>query len=170
MTQLLIEDPKPMIRKFQRSIVPFAIGLSMACASLPAFSHGDEPHGDHDAHHGGFVMMYEDIHFEVAAVPTGGIQIYYTNAIRAELPAATVSDVAVEIVRPGSDTEYVAMGISAAGDFWEGDSAPVAEDGAIVRVGFLYEGQPLMLDVPATALIQTPASTTAADAGNHAGH
>jgi len=170
MNQLLIEDLKPMIRKLQRGIVPLAVVFSMACASLPAFPHGDELHGDHDAHHGGFVMMYEDIHFEVAAAPTGGIQIYYTNAIRAELPAATVSDVAVEIVRPGSDTEYVSMGISAAGDFWEGDSAPVAEEGAIVRVGFLYEGQPLMLDVPATALIPAPASTSAVTAGDHAGH
>lgn len=146
------------------------LGLVLAFASPALFAHGDELHGDHDAHHGGFVMMYEDIHFEVAAVPAGGIQIYYTNAARIELPAATVSDVAVEIVRPDTATEYVTMSISASGDFWEGSSAPVTETGAIVRVGFLYEGAPLMLDVPATALIPEPAAETAMTAGEHAGH
>ncbi len=130
------------------------------------FAHGDEPHGDHDARHGGFVMMYEDIHFEVAVVTSGGVQVYYTDAVRTELPAATVSDVVVEIERPGVATEYVTMGMSAGGDFWEGVSAPVTEPEAIVRVGFLYEGTPLMLDVPASALIVVPA----VDASEHAGH
>jgi len=158
-----------MNKKLLRRMNRLLITLPLLVSSLHVLAHGDEPHGDHDAHHGGFVMMYEDIHFEVAAVPDGGIQVYYTNAIRVELPAATVSDMVVEIVRPGADTEYVPMAISAAGDFWEGPSAPVAE-AAIVRVGFLYEGEALMLDVPASALITAPAAATAMSADEHAGH
>lgn len=147
--------------------------------ALPNFAlaHGDEVHGDHDARHGGFVMMYVDLHFEVVALPEGGVRVYYTDAARSELPAATVSDVVVEIARPGSATEYVAMAVSASGDFWEGSSQPVADPQATVSVGFLYEGEPLMLDVPASALLPEPttASVTTAEAGHvqaetHHGH
>lgn len=157
------------------------LGVLLALG-LPALAlaHGDEPHGDHDAKHAGFVMMYEDIHFETVAVPTGGIQLYFTDAQRSDLPAATVSDVAVEIERKGSAIESVTMAISAAGDFWEGAAKPVVETDAIVRVGFLYAGKPLLLDVPASALLHTETETAAAEttaaaapmnhAGSHDGH
>lgn len=146
-----------------RPLLALLATLPLAGFSSTARAHGDEPHGDHDAHHGGFVMMYEDIHFEVAAIPAGGIQVYYTNAARFELPAATVSDLVVEIERPGLATEAVTMSISAGGDYWEGASAPLVEPGAVVRIGFLYEHAPLMLDVPAAALVPV-------DAHAHAGH
>lgn len=135
----------------------FSLGL------LPALvlAHGDQPHGDHDAAHGGFVMMYEDLHFEVTALPAGGIQLYFTDAQRSELPAATASDVAVEIERKGVPIESVSMAISAGGDFWEGASKPAVEKDAIVRVGFVYAGEPLLLDVPVSSLV--PAETEEAD-------
>jgi hypothetical protein len=134
-------------------------GLLFSLAFLPALAlaHGDEEHGDHDAAHGGFVMMYEDLHFEVTALPAGGIQVYFTDAQRSELPAATVSDVAVEIERMGAPIESVTMAMSAGGDFWEGASQPATEADAIVRVGFFYAGKPLMLDVPVSALVPAEA-------------
>jgi len=155
----------------ERRLPGLLLVLAMTLQVPLVLAHGDEPHGDHDAQHGGFVMMYEDIHFELALVTEGGVQVYYTDAARNELPAATVSDVVVEIERPGASTEYVTMAISAAGDAWEGASTPVSEPEAVVRVGFLYEGAPLMLDVPASALIAVPATDAAlTEAGEHAGH
>ena len=151
-----------------------ARGLLSALALLPAFTlaHEDEPHGNHDAAHGGFVMMYEDLHFEVTALPAGGIELYFTDAARNELPAATASDVAVEIERKGMPIEYVPMAISASGDFWEGASKPAVETDAIVRVGFVYAGKPLLLDVPVAALVHEEAVDTAhaEHAGMHDGH
>jgi len=160
---------KPAARMTSRGLVALALGLLL---QTPAgvLAHGDEPHGDHDARHGGFVMMYEDIHFEVAVLPAGGVQVYYSDAARGELPAATVTEVVVEIERPDTATEYVTMAMSAGGDFWEGASAPVADPEAVVRVGFLYEGTPLMLDVPASAFVAAPAPDTAMHADTHAGH
>ena len=108
------------------AVVPvLGLLLSLGLPAL-AIAHGDEPHGDHDAQHGGFVMMYENLHFEVTAAPAG-IQLYFTDAQRSELPAATVSDVAVEIERKGMPIESVVMAISAGGDYWEGSSKPVTE-------------------------------------------
>ncbi len=144
-------------RSLRKSLL-FSLGLLPALA----FAHGDKPHGDHDAAHGGFVMMYEDLHFEVTALPAGGIELYFTDAERAELPAATVSDVAVEIERKDMPIESVTMAISAGGDFWEGASKPAVETDAIVRVGFFYAGKPLLLDVPVSSLV--PAETEEEDA------
>jgi len=147
------------------AVVPvLGLLLSLGLPAL-AIAHGDEPHGDHDAQHGGFVMMYENLHFEVTAAPAG-IQLYFTDAQRSELPAATVSDVAVEIERKGMPIESVVMAISAGGDYWEGSSKPVTEADAIVRVGFFYAGKPLLLDVPASSLM--PAKTE--EEGMHSGH
>lgn len=160
---------KPAFRTKIPGLAALAVSLLLQ-SPAGIFAHGDEPHGDHDARHGGFVMMYEDIHFEVAVLPAGGVQVYYSDAARGELPAATVSDVVVEIERPGAATEYVTMGMSAGGDFWEGASAPVADPEAVVRVGFLYEGAPLMLDVPASALVAAPVTEAALHADAHAGH
>jgi hypothetical protein len=163
-------------------------GLLFSLGLLPALvlAHGDEVHGDHDAAHGGFVMMYEDLHFEVTALPEGGIQLYFTDAERSELPAATVSDVAVEIERKDMPVESVTMAISAGGDFWEGASKPAVETDAIVRLGFFYSGKSLLLDVPVSSLVpaekEEPATTASAEAeavtetaqashaGTHDGH
>jgi len=152
------------------SLSALLLALALGLPAQALLAHGDEPHGDHDAQHGGFVMMYEDIHFEVAVLAEGGVQVYYTDAARSELPAAVVSDVVVEIERPGAATEYVTMAVSAAGDFWQGDSSPLAQPEAIVRVGFLYAGKPLMLDIPASALVAAVTEVTAMPAGEHAGH
>ena len=155
------------------AVLPLAALLLTSGLATRALAHGDEPHGDHDAAHGGFVMMYQDLHFEVTAVAGGGVQLYFTDAARSELPAATVSDVAVEIESAGKAIETVTMSISAGGDFWEGPSKPVTDPDAIVRVGFLYAGKPLVLDVPASSLLQAenaPAADAAAPAAGHDGH
>lgn len=174
-------------RSLGRAPVPrllFALVSLFSFGMLPALAHahGDKPHGDHDAAHGGFVLMYEDLHFEVTAVPAGGIQVYFTDAQRSELPAATVSDMAVEIERKSMPIESVTMAISAGGDFWEGASKPAVEPDAIVRVGFFYAGKPLLLDVPVSSLLPAAdaadatvataeaAAASAGNAGTHDGH
>lgn len=146
--------------------------LLMLSHSAGILAHGDEPHGDHDAKHGGFVLMYEDIHFEVALMPAG-VGVWFSDPIRNELPAVTVSDLVVEIAHADGTAEYPLMSISQGGDFWEGETAPIENPDTVVSVGFLYEGEPLMLDVPASALIkeeETAADTAMSDMNSHAGH
>src|SRR5690606_31395686 len=87
--------------------VLLAVGLNAA-----AVAHEGEEHGDHDARHGGFVMMYGDLHFELVAKAAGAVELYYSDAVRAPLPAATASDVVVEIERTDGSIENVAMAIS----------------------------------------------------------
>lgn len=108
-----------------------------------------QAHEDHASRHGGFVMMFLEMHFEIVVPDEGGVQIYYSDPMRTPLPAAVVSDVAVEIERAGNNIESVFMRISDSGEAWEGESSPVEDPETIVRVAFLFQGEPFVLDIPA---------------------
>lgn len=133
---------------FRHYISRVFFGLSLSLATS-AFGHGEEEHGNHDAKHGGFVMMYLEMHFELVLPEGGGIQLYYSDPMRMDLPAAVVSDVAVEIERGGNQIEPVTMQISDSGDHWTGTSSPVVSPETIVRVAFMFQGEPFVLDIPA---------------------
>lgn len=158
----------------QRSDLSVFSGFAMmlvAVFSTPAWAHEDEPHGDHDAHHGGVVIMYKDLHFEVVLRAEGGVGVWFTDEQRNELPAVTVSDVVVEIEHADGGTEYPVMRISDAGDYWLGDGRLVDTPESTVRVGFLYENEPWMLDFPASFLMpETGRNSAMADSDAHAGH
>ncbi|MEQ8407859.1 MAG: hypothetical protein RKH07_06245 [Gammaproteobacteria bacterium] len=109
-------------------------------------------HEDHGSRHGGFVMMFLELHFELVVPDEGGVQLYYSDAMRMELPAAVVSDVAIEIEREDYEIESVPMRISDSGDHWMGSSEPVDNPESIVRVAFLFQGEPFVLDIPAMVL------------------
>ena len=114
-----------------------------------AVAHGDEVHGSHDASFGGLVMMYIDLHFEVVLGEEGGVSLYYSDASRAPLPAAVVSDVQVDILRDGVAMETLNMSASDAGDYWSGDSTVITEKETIVRVAFVFQGEPVVFELPA---------------------
>ncbi|MDT8398824.1 MAG: hypothetical protein RQ899_09435 [Pseudomonadales bacterium] len=114
-----------------------------------SFAHRDKPHGSHDAMYGGLVMMYADLHFEVVLEEEGGVKLYYSDASRAELPAAVVSKVQVEILRDDSEAETVVMNISEAGDYWGGVSTAVSKLKTIVRVAFIFQDEALVFELPA---------------------
>lgn len=122
------------------------LGLILAHASLA--------HDDHTARHGGLVIMYSDMHFEIVALESGGVEVYFSDAIRRPQPAAVVSDVAVEIEGNADSIETVIMRISDTGDFWQGDSTPLANKDAVVRLAFVTQRTPFVLDIPAAALPQ----------------
>src|SRR5262245_63650773 len=56
------------------------------------------PHGDHNPHHGGVVLMKGDLHYEVVLDPSGkSYRVFFTDAVREELPASVASDVTLTI-------------------------------------------------------------------------
>jgi len=126
--------------------------LAGLLCQVNSYGHEGEEHGTHDAQHGGFVMMYDDIHFELAASALGIVEVYYTDAVRAQLPAATVSDVVVEVERSDGSIENLAMDISSDGGFWTGAGKPIMSADDIIRIGFVFQNNPLVLDVPFSAM------------------
>jgi hypothetical protein len=146
---------KSLIRSFALAGLLFAVPLALR-------AHNGVVHGDHDAHHGGFVMMYRDLHCEVVANPAGGVRLYLTDAARADLPAAVVSDVAVEIERKGAPLESVPMKISASGDFWEGKSKPLVAQGTMIHAAFVFQREPVVVNLPASSVLSKSKKSTAA--------
>ena len=127
--------------------------VALLTASPWALAHNGVVHGDHDARHGGFVTMYGDLHCEVVVKPSGVVQLYLSDAQRADLPAAVISDVNVEIERKGAKPETVQMALSAGGDYWEGKSRAVTPVGTTVRTAFVFQREPVVMTLPGAAVM-----------------
>jgi hypothetical protein len=108
------------------------------------------PHGDHNPHHGGVVMMKGDLHYELVFDPTGRAhQLYFSDAIREDLPAAFASAASLTLKRPGESEESVPLEIDDTGESWIGSGRPVADpERTTVRVSFTVESEPYWIDVP----------------------
>jgi hypothetical protein len=118
-------------------------------AATTAATAGDPPHGDHNPHHGGVVLMKGELHYEVVLDPTGrSHRLYFTDAVREELPASIASRVLLTIRRP-SPEEEIAMQIDDTGESWIGSGQPVAAPGkATARVAFWIGQDPYWIDIP----------------------
>ena len=119
-------------------------------AATAAPQTGAVPHGDHNPHHGGIVMMKGDLHYEVVLDPSGRThRLYFTDAVREDLPASVATDVTITIRRPGATEEVVRLRIDDAGESWEGSGLPVAKpQDTTVRVAFTLGGEPYWIDLP----------------------
>jgi hypothetical protein len=108
------------------------------------------PHGDHNPHHGGVVSMKGDLHYEVVLDPAGKAHhLFFTDAIREELPASIATGVALTIHRPGAPDELIAMTIDEFGESWVGSGRTVEITPATkVRVAFSIHDEPYWIDIP----------------------
>ena len=127
----------------------FLLSLAVLMLPLPAVAHNGV---DHNPHHGGVLKTYENNHFEAVLVP-GGLQVFFSEASGASLPASAVSQMEIEIERPGAKTEYVVMAIDPTGVFWLGKSQPINDPKSVVRIGFVLRGKSGMVEATGTALL-----------------
>ena len=115
-----------------------ALVAAAACSSTPASppveatkkqadtQHAgiNTPHGDHSARHGGTVMMNGDMHYEVVFDKTGKHRVWFSNAVREDLPASTASNVVMVVTRPMGAAETLALTIDESGESWVAAGAP----------------------------------------------
>ncbi|WP_153067053.1 hypothetical protein [Steroidobacter cummioxidans] len=136
--------------RLSRLLLAASVALGLCATSLHA---QDAPHGDHNPHHGGVVLMYGlDLHYEVVLTSAGNVELWLSNAARDDLPASVVSDVAAEIERGGTRQD-IDMAISDSGDAWVGKVSGVKAEGTTLHLGFVYRGEPAALAFPATSLM-----------------
>ena len=119
---------------------------------LFAFFSVSEAHEDHSSRHGGFVMMFLDLHLELVIPEEGGVEIFYSDEMRRDMPASVVSEVAVALHRPDGSQEPLEMNVSDQGDRWAGFCGPISDPKTIVHVEFFWQGQPVTLEVPASVM------------------
>jgi hypothetical protein len=115
-------------------------------ASAPAA--GSVPHGDHNPRHGGVVFMDGDLHFEVVLARSGSHRVYFSDAAREELPAATASQVTVTITPKGGTPEIIALQIDDTGESWVGRGGEVDIADTTARIAYTVRGRPYFIDVP----------------------
>lgn len=106
------------------------------------------PHGDHTPHRGGLVLMNGDVHYEVVFARDGRHQVWFSDAMRNELPASLASNVTMEVMRPGAPVEVVTLAIDEAGESWVGSGRPIAGDDVMVKVKYALQGQPHEIELP----------------------
>jgi hypothetical protein len=105
-------------------------------------------HGDHKPHHGGLVMMRGDLHYEIVFDPRD-YQVYFTDAVRRDLPPSIASAVSLTVVRPGEQEERIDLRIDPARQAWVGRGAQVTEsDRTTVRLAFTVNRDPYWIDLP----------------------
>ncbi len=110
--------------------------------------HGTAAHGDHTPHHGGMVYMKGDLHFEVVLTSSGAHRLYFSDAARADLPAATASDVSLTISRGSAPEEILRAEVDEWGESWLARGKPVAGVDVMARVAFVVNDDPYWIDVP----------------------
>jgi hypothetical protein len=105
-------------------------------------------HGDHNPHHGGVVLMKGELHYEVVLDPSGRAHhLYFTDAVREELPASVASNVVLTIRR--SSEERIAMRIDETGESWVGSGQPITVPSTTTaRVAFEIDHEPYWIDIP----------------------
>jgi hypothetical protein len=107
------------------------------------------PHGDHNPHHGGVVMMKGDMHYELVVDPSGRAQLFFTDAVREDLPASIASSASVTLQRPGAPDESIPLRIDESGESWVGIGQPITNrNKTSARVSFTIKGEPYSIDLP----------------------
>jgi hypothetical protein len=113
-------------------------------------------HGDHSPHKGGMVLMNGDIHYEVVFARDGAHRIWFTDPVRAELPASVATGVTMVITRPGEPEEVLTLTIDDSGESWIARGRPVTGNDAYVKITYAMQGEPHEVEIP--FLIQPPAT------------
>jgi hypothetical protein len=131
----------------------FAVGCR-ADTSPPASTIVDSAataaHGDHSPHHGGVVMMKGDLHYEVVLDANGRYRLYFTDATRADLPAAAAASASITLMRKGEPPEGIELRIDESGESWVGQGRPVKDPSTTTaRVSYTIRGEePYWIDLP----------------------
>ena len=106
------------------------------------------PHGDHSPHHGGLVLMNGEVHYEVVFDSQGKHRVWFSNAVREDLPASIASDVVMAVTpKMGAATTF-ALKIDDSGESWMADGSHPLAGGDLVKLTYKLRGEPYEIEIP----------------------
>jgi hypothetical protein len=105
------------------------------------------PHGDHSPHHGGLVLMNGEVHYEVVFDSKGQHRVWFSDAVREDLPASVAANVVMRITPRAGAVETLALKIDESGESWVADGKPLAS-GDMVQLTYALRGQPHEIEIP----------------------
>ena len=106
------------------------------------------PHGDHSPQHGGLVMMNGEVHYEVVFDSQGKHRVWFSDAVRADLPASIASDVVMSVTPKMGATTTFALKIDDSGESWTADGTHPLAAGDMVKLTYKLRGEPFEIEIP----------------------
>lgn len=92
--------------------------------------------------------MNGEMHYEVVLDRAGKYRIWFSDAVREDLPASTASNVVIVVSRPGSAPEELALTIDDSGESWVAAGTPVVGDDVMVKISYIAGGRPFEVELP----------------------
>jgi hypothetical protein len=105
------------------------------------------PHGDHSPHHGGVVLMNGEVHYEVVFDKGGRHRVWFSDAVREDLPASVASNVKMIVTRSFASPEFLTLTIDDSGESWIAGGRPI-DGGEMVTLSYSLRGAPLEIEIP----------------------
>ena len=106
------------------------------------------PHGDHSPHHGGMVLMQGELHYEVVLAANGRHSVWFSDAVREDLPASVASKVQMTVTRPNAVAEVLMLAIDDSGESWVASGKPVSGEDVMVTLAFTARGESHEIEIP----------------------
>ena len=95
--------------------------------------------------------MKGELHYEVVIDPGGKHSIWFSDAVREDLPASVASKVEMIVLRPNAPAEALSLAIDESGESWTTTGKPVAGTDVMVKVTFVARGEPFEIEIPYVA-------------------
>ena len=92
--------------------------------------------------------MNGEMHYEVVLDRGGQHRIWFSNAVREDLPASVASQVKMIVTRPAASPEFVTLAIDDSGESWVAPGRPVAGHDAMVTISYVVRGEPFEIEIP----------------------
>jgi len=108
------------------------------------------PHGDHSPHRGGMVLMNGEVHYEVVLDKGGRHRLWFSDAVREDLPASMASNVVMIVARTAAAPERLVLTIDESGESWVAAGQPIGPGDVMVTVTYVLKGEPFEIEIPFT--------------------
>jgi hypothetical protein len=94
------------------------------------------------------VLMSGELHYEVVLDPKGRHAVWFSDAVREDLPASVASKVEMTVLRPNATPEPLTLTIDESGESWIASGRPVAGNDVMVKLAFVARGEPIEIEIP----------------------
>ena len=94
--------------------------------------------------------MKDELHYEVVLDRSGRHAVWFTDAVRQDLPASVASKVEMTVRRPNAPPEGLTFNIDDNGECWIAAGQPIAGEGVMITLTFVSRGEPFEIEIPFT--------------------
>jgi len=92
--------------------------------------------------------MNGEVHYEVVLDRAGKHRIWFSDAVREDLPASQAAKVTMVVIRKGATEEILALAIDDNGESWVAAGQPLAPGDVTVKVSYVLRGEPFEIEIP----------------------